>query len=67
MVKRIAETLNTKISIKSVEDTPGSPKRRCPDISKIIHLTGYQPQTKLKEGLKKSYEWYETRLNQKYE
>ena len=37
--------------------TAGSVKRRCPDISKVGQL-GYAPQVSLKEGVRRTYEWY---------
>lgn len=37
---------------------PGSVKRRLADISKIKRLVGWQPETSLDEGLKKTIEWY---------
>ncbi|MBI5412988.1 GDP-mannose 4,6-dehydratase [Candidatus Peregrinibacteria bacterium] len=41
------------------ESSPqGSVKRRLPDISKIKNLVGWQPKTKLEDGLKKTFEWY---------
>ncbi len=36
----------------------GCVKRRCPDLSKIKKLTGYEAKVDLNEGLKKTYDWY---------
>jgi len=36
----------------------GSVNRRCPDLTKIKELTGYEASVSLEEGLKKTYEWY---------
>jgi nucleoside-diphosphate-sugar epimerase len=35
------------------------PKRRCPDISKVAAFTGYSPKFPLKDGLKRTIEWYQ--------
>lgn len=35
------------------------PKRRCPDITKTSEFTGYKPNYPLKEGLKRTIEWYQ--------
>jgi len=35
------------------------PKRRCPDISKVTEFTGYSPKYPLREGLKRTIEWYQ--------
>ena len=53
--------LNKKIKKKQInypKTYPADePKRRCPDINKAkIHL-GYVPKIKLKDGLKKFYDW----------
>jgi len=37
----------------------GSTNRRQPDISKARKLLGYQPNVELREGLEKTYLWYE--------
>jgi nucleoside-diphosphate-sugar epimerase len=34
------------------------PKRRCPDISKIRKATGFKPRYPLKEGLRRTIEWF---------
>lgn len=44
--------------VKTASLPQGSVLRRCPDISKMKRLTGWQPRTKLDEGLKKTYGWY---------
>jgi len=36
-----------------------NPQRRCPDLSKIRRLLGYQPKVGLKEGLSRLKKWYE--------
>jgi nucleoside-diphosphate-sugar epimerase len=36
----------------------GCVMRRCPDVSKLKRLTGFESATTLNEGLKKTYEWY---------
>lgn len=42
-----------------VEDAPeGSPNRRLPDVSKIKKDTSWEAKTSLKEGLRKTIEWY---------
>jgi nucleoside-diphosphate-sugar epimerase len=36
----------------------GSVQRRCPDLTKIKKLTGYEPMIDLNDGLKRTFEWY---------
>lgn len=57
LVNRIAKILGVKIQIKSSEAMPGSPSRRCPDITKIRNL-GYIPQWPLDKGLEETVKWY---------
>ena len=67
LVAAIAHVLNRNIVIKEGDDTQGSPARRCPDTSKIENLTGFSPQVTLREGIAKTYKWYKTKLDQRYE
>jgi UDP-glucose 4-epimerase len=38
--------------------TPGSPRRRCPDMSRLRERTGFAAQVDLQEGLSRTYAWY---------
>lgn len=40
------------------ETTPGSPPRRCPDMTTTIGVTGHQPAVSLEEGVARTYRWY---------
>ncbi len=44
--------------ITYVDDSPGHALRNVMDISKIEADTGWKPKTKLKDGLRKTVEWY---------
>jgi nucleoside-diphosphate-sugar epimerase len=35
------------------------PKRRCPDITKLSTVTGYQPRYGLEEGLRRTIAWFQ--------
>ena len=37
---------------------PGSVHRRCPDLSLLRALTGYEPAVPLEEGVRSTYTWY---------
>ena len=43
--------------------SPGSVKRRCPDLSKANQLLGYRPAVCLDDGLERTFEWYATEFN----
>jgi UDP-glucose 4-epimerase len=64
LVNKIADILHRKIEIKTTPIQIGSPKRRCPDISKLQAL-GYDPKVSLDDGLRKTVEWYKNKLEEK--
>ncbi len=67
VVNTVAGVLGKDIKIIRKPDTPGSTARRCPDITKIRRITGYEPKTGLREGIEKTYDWYRDRLNERHE
>ncbi len=54
----VGEYFGRRIKILPGEAAPGSPARRCPDISKLAEL-GYKPKRLLREGLPIVAAWYE--------
>jgi UDP-glucose 4-epimerase len=58
LAQSIFKIAEKEIKIKDKGETPGSPKRRCPDMSLTEKLTGAKAQISLTEGLKKTYSWY---------
>ena len=44
------------------ETTPGSPHRRCPDMTRTIGVTGWEPAVSLEDGVRRTYEWYQQRI-----
>lgn len=46
---------NPKVKLEKAPE--GSAARRCPDVSTLSRL-GFRPTTPLKEGLRRTYEWY---------
>jgi nucleoside-diphosphate-sugar epimerase len=67
LVRTIARVMQKDITINDLPDTPGSPARRCPDMSKLKSLTGYEPSISLEEGVARMYAWYADKLDEKYE
>ena len=51
-------TGRTDLKIVPLPETPGSPARRCPDMTKTTNLTGPLPFVSLKEGVERTYKWY---------
>jgi nucleoside-diphosphate-sugar epimerase len=67
LVFKISSILGKSITLNELADTPGSPARRCPDITKIQSLTGYSPCVTLSEGIQNTYRWYKDKLVNRYE
>ncbi len=67
LVRTLAATMGKDIQIRELPATPGSPERRCPDVSKLIALTGCRPRVSLADGLNATYRWYKDRLGARYE
>lgn len=54
----ILKVVDKKLSITPLPATPGSPRRRCPDMSKTKELTGYRAQVDLERGIEATFHWY---------
>lgn len=67
LVEAVAGAMGRSVAIEELPDTPGSPARRCPDIARLRELAGYAPGTSLREGLRRTWEWYRDRLDQRFE
>jgi UDP-glucuronate decarboxylase len=58
----VVSTVGRPIGVRALADTPGSPTRRCPDISRAIAMTNYTPEVVLREGVALTYTWYRERI-----
>ena len=45
-------------AIQHLPAPPGSVARRCPDLSRLRALTGYQPKVSLAAGVHETFDWY---------
>jgi nucleoside-diphosphate-sugar epimerase len=63
-IKKLAQIICDKLNKKTIFQDQGAPSssvsRRCPDISKMKNLTGFNPNIDLDEGLEKTIKWYQT-------
>jgi len=62
--KLVSEIFDNKLSIKKISSpneayASADPKRRCPDLTKINKLIGYQARVDLKSGLKRTIQWFQ--------
>lgn len=58
LIKMIEEVTEKKIIIQQLPEQTGDLPKTFADISKAKKLLGYNPQTMLKDGIKKFYDWF---------
>jgi len=62
LAKMVSDLFKGKIEVASVDYPSTYPKadpmRRCPDITKLRTIIGYNPHIHLKQGLRKTLRWY---------
>jgi UDP-glucose 4-epimerase len=58
----VVKTVGKSLEIVPLLPTPGSPPRRCPDMTKTSALTDYRPTVSLDRGIERTYDWYRTRV-----
>ena len=58
LAARVACTVGRRLNIRGLDDTPGSPTRRCPSIAAIAAAAGVTPRVSLDEGLELTWRWY---------
>jgi UDP-glucuronate decarboxylase len=49
-------------ALQTLPAPPGSVAQRCPDITKLRSLTGFEPKVSLEEGVRHTFEWYRDNL-----
>ncbi len=59
LIAAIEKVTGKKAMIETLPDQPGDVPKTFADISKAKKLLGYNPHTKLEEGLGRFYEWFE--------
>jgi nucleoside-diphosphate-sugar epimerase len=58
LARTITSVVGRKLTIRPAPETPGSPARRCPDVSLLTSLTGITGKVSLEEGVRRTFEWY---------
>jgi UDP-glucuronate 4-epimerase len=58
LIEALETSLGRKAVIEQLPEQPGDMPRTCADISKAKRLLGYNPHTKIAEGIPKFVEWY---------
>jgi UDP-glucuronate decarboxylase len=60
----IRDLCNSEAPIEHLPPLQDDPARRCPDITRISTMMGWEPRVSLEEGLEKTIAWFRTRLAQ---
>jgi UDP-glucuronate 4-epimerase len=58
LIAAIEETVGKKAIIEQLPDQPGDVPKTYADVAKAHQLLGYDPKTKLKDGLAAFYKWF---------
>src|SRR5690606_12941833 len=58
LCQRLFQIAGYKAALDLREPPPGSPERRCPDISRLSTLLGPLSFVSLTDGLTRTYDWY---------
>jgi nucleoside-diphosphate-sugar epimerase len=58
LARQVVAATGRRLTIEPRPAPPGSPARRCPDMSKTTRLTGYEARTPLAEGIARTHSWY---------
>jgi UDP-glucose 4-epimerase len=58
LARIILDTVGRDAEIVPMPETPGSPVRRGPDMSKAAALVDYRAEVGVAEGVRRTYEWY---------
>jgi len=62
LARVVLEIVGREATIEPLAPTPGSPSRRCPDVSKATELTGHEAKVSLEQGIRSTYAWYRERV-----
>lgn len=54
----VVEVVGRRLEIEPLPEHPGSPARRCPDMSSTTEVTGYVAKVSVEEGVRDTYDWY---------
>ncbi|MBW4705345.1 MULTISPECIES: NAD(P)-dependent oxidoreductase [unclassified Micromonospora] len=58
LAKLVLRVAGVSPAIAPESAPPGSVARRCPDLSRLRELTGYEPGVSLEEGVRSTFAWY---------
>ena len=62
LARMLMSVVGREVTVVPGETTPGSPPRRCPDMTRTISATEYTPVVSHEDGVRRTYEWYRDRV-----
>ncbi len=62
LAQMLIAIVGRELTVVPGETTPGSPYRRCPDMTHTIAVTDHRPAVSLEAGATRTYEWYRERV-----
>ncbi|MDQ0382277.1 UDP-glucuronic acid decarboxylase family protein [Amycolatopsis thermophila] len=63
LVDEIQRLAGTSVPVRHIPAPVDDPQRRCPDIGLAQRELGWQPRVELHDGLRRTLEWFATRLS----
>ena len=61
VARHVIASVGKPLTIEPHPAPPGSPRRRCPDMTKTKSLTGFEAQVSLADGIAQTHAWYRDR------
>jgi UDP-glucose 4-epimerase/UDP-glucuronate decarboxylase len=58
LAKLVLRVAGSGATVQPRPAPPGSVVRRCPDLSLLRELTGFEPTVPLEEGVRRTFAWY---------
>lgn len=62
LAELIVEVVGRRLEIEALEAHPGSPARRCPDMTRTSEVTGYVAEMSIEDGVRDTYDWYRRKV-----
>ncbi len=62
LAEKIIAVVGKDLEINPGPTTAGSPRRRCPDMSKTLDATGFRPRVSIDDGLRRTFAWYKANV-----
>jgi UDP-glucose 4-epimerase len=62
LAQQIVSTVGRDVKVVEGEETPGSPARRCPKMTKVEDFIGFRAKWTLDEGIRRTFSWYKEKV-----